>query len=223
MPPDGSRQRAGLLKTSHPEAAPRRDSKTPKASRNSTLRDSTSRDAVGTSLLCRAPGRRISRAVLQKFLEEIARRILRGRSVLCLLTGDDELRRLNRQFRGLDYATDVLSFPAGVDDLSNVIEACGEIAISLDRAAAQAAEHGHRLADEIRILMLHGVLHLSGMDHETDSGEMAEAEIRWRRRLDLPIGLIERSGQAGSRGIRKSRGLRHRGLPNRDLPSGTRA
>jgi probable rRNA maturation factor len=105
--------------------------------------------------------------------------------VTCLITDDRELRRLNRKFRGKNYATDVLSFPS--------LEAgAGEIAISLDRAAEQAAEHGHSLTDEIRILMLHGVLHLTGMDHETDTGEMARAEKRWRKRLGLPSGLIER-------------------------------
>jgi probable rRNA maturation factor len=149
----------------------------------------------------RDPRRLVRRAELRDFLEEIARRILRGRSVVCLLTGDDDLRRLNRQFRGLNYATDVLSFPP------DTASTAGEIAISLDRASAQAAEHGHSLADEIRILMLHGVLHLAGMDHESDSGEMAEAEIRWRRRLGLPTGLIERANQPRP-GAGASRGTR---------------
>jgi probable rRNA maturation factor len=168
--------------------------------------------SIRTSLLLRDPGRRVSRAELREFLEELARRILRGRGVVCLLTGDDELRRLNLRFRGLDYATDVLSFPS---DSGN---APGEIAISLDRASAQAAGYGHSLLDEIRILMLHGVLHLAGMDHETDTGAMAEAEIRWRRRLDLPTGLIERAAGPRSQvtpnqatpslGARRNRGTR---------------
>lgn len=113
----------------------------------------------------------------------MVKRVARGREIACLITGDEELRRLNRQFRGADYPTDVLSFPS---------EAGGEIAISLDRAAAQAAEHGHSMDEEIRILMLHGTLHLTGMDHETDAGEMARAEARWRKRLGLPCGLLER-------------------------------
>ena len=91
------------------------------------------------------------------------------------------MRRLNRQFRGKNYATDVLSFPPD------------EMAISLDRAAAQAKELGHSLDAELRILMLHGALHLCGMDHENDSGEMRRAETRWRKRLGLPAGLIERA------------------------------
>jgi probable rRNA maturation factor len=106
--------------------------------------------------------------------------------VTCLISDDTHLRELNRKFRRKDYATDVLSFPSADG-------AAGELAISLDRAAQQAAECGHSVEDELRILMLHGVLHLAGMDHETDSGEMARAETRWRKRLGLPPGLVERS------------------------------
>ena len=131
-------------------------------------------------LLFRHNARNLRRRELAGFL----RRIARGRSVTCLLTGDRELRRLNRRFLGRNYAADVLSFPGGNG---------GEIAISLDRAAAQAKERGHGIAEEVRILMLHGVLHLSGYDHESDSGEMARAERRWRKRLGLPLGLIERT------------------------------
>ncbi len=100
----------------------------------------------------------------------------------CLITTDAELRRLNSRFLGRDYPTDVLSFPES-----------GDLAISLPRAAAQAREFGHRVEDEIRILMLHGALHLLGMDHETDGGRMARAEARWRSRLRLPTGLIARA------------------------------
>lgn len=129
--------------------------------------------------------RRLPRTRLRASFGEIVRRVARGRRITCLITHDRELRRWNRQFLGKNYATDVLSFPS---------DGGGEIAISVDRAAAQASEYGHKLADEIRILMLHGVLHLTGMDHETDSGEMARAEMRWRRKLGLPAGLIERTG-----------------------------
>ncbi len=111
------------------------------------------------------------RTELRGFLAELTRRVARGRAITCLITDDAEVRRLNRQFRGKDHATDVLSFPLGEAN-----GMAGDIAISLDRARAQAAEHGHSLDDELRILMLHGALHLAGMDHETDSGEMARAE-----------------------------------------------
>ena len=132
--------------------------------------------------------RRVRREELRQFLSEITRRVARGRTIACLIADDAEIRQLNRQFRGKNYATDVLSFPAAQPN-----GLAGDIAISIDRARVQAAEHGHSVADELRILMLHGALHLSGMDHETDSGEMAEAEFRWRKRLGLPGGLIERT------------------------------
>ncbi len=138
--------------------------------------------------------RHSSRGLRRAELADFLRRLARGREITCLLTDDRELRRLNRQFLSKNYATDVLSFPN---------DNGGEIAISLDRAAAQAREHGHSLGEEVRILMLHGVLHLTGYDHETDSGEMARAERRWRKKLGLPVGLIERAtpptGGAGHR------------------------
>ena len=137
-------------------------------------------------LLFRHPSRSLRRREMREFFADVTRRVARGRAITCLITDDRELRRLNRRFRGMNHATDVLSFPSPEPD-------AGEIAISLNRAAAQAAEHGHSIADEVRILMLHGVLHLKGMDHETDGGEMARVERRWRKRLGLPCGLIERT------------------------------
>jgi probable rRNA maturation factor len=135
-------------------------------------------------LLFRASlSRRLQKGALREFFAAMVKRVARGREITCLITDDEELRRLNRQFRGADYPTDVLSFPC---------DAGGEIAISLNRAATQAAEHGHSIDAEVRILMLHGALHLTGLDHETDAGEMARAETRWRKRLGLPCGLIER-------------------------------
>jgi len=132
-------------------------------------------------LLFRHPSRRVRRIPLRDFLVDIVNRLAGDQTVTCLVTTDAELRRLNRQFRGKNYATDVLSFPPD------------EMAISLDRAAAQAKELGHSLDAELRILMLHGLLHLRGMDHENDSGEMRRAEMRWRKRLGVPAGLIERA------------------------------
>lgn len=132
-------------------------------------------------LLFRHRSRRVRRKPLAEFLAALEKRVARGRAVTCLITTDAELRRLNRQFRGRNYAADVLSFPPD------------EMAISFDRAAAQAKELGHSVDEELRILMLHGMLHLCGMDHETDSGQMRRAEVRWRKRLGLPSGLIERA------------------------------
>jgi probable rRNA maturation factor len=134
-----------------------------------------------TSVLFRHPSPRIRRAELRRFLKQLAPEILPGQGVTCLIASDEDLSALNRKFRGKKYAADVLSFSP--DD----------IAISFDRAAAQAAELGHEVEIELRILMLHGLLHLAGMDHHTDKGAMARAEVRWRKQLGLPAGLIERT------------------------------
>lgn len=126
---------------------------------------------------------------LRRFAERLEREVTGGRPFCCLLTDDRELRRLNRRFRARDYPTDVLSFPAGGSSL-------GEIAISVDRAREQAAQFGHALEEEIGILMLHGLLHLLGMDHERDGGRMRRAETRWRKTLGLPTALIDRTSGA---------------------------
>ena len=162
-------------------------------------------------LFLRAPSG-LRRTPIREFASVLRERVAKGREFLCLIADDRELRRLNRQFRGADYATDVLSFPGEG-------AAAGEMAISVERAAAQAREYGHSRLDEIRILMLHGALHLLGMDHETDGGAMARAEARWRARLDLPVGLIARvelaggaaksgAAKSGARGTRADRGVR---------------
>ncbi|HEY6342850.1 MAG TPA: rRNA maturation RNase YbeY [Bryobacteraceae bacterium] len=139
-----------------------------------------------TPILFRHPWRTIRRRALGEFWSDVARRVGKGRAGACVIASDREMRALNRRFRAKNYAPDVLSFPA-------VHGAAGEIAISFDRARSQALARGHSVEDELRILMLHGVLHLAGMDHETDSGEMARAEARWRKKLSLPRGLVERS------------------------------
>lgn len=117
---------------------------------------------------------------------------LRGQ-VNVLLTTDGEMRRLNRSFRGIDRTTDVLSFPAAVSPVA-VEQIAGDLAISVPTARRQAVEQGHSLSTEIKILILHGLLHLAGYDHETDSGQMAGKEKLLRARLKLPQGLIERAG-----------------------------
>jgi probable rRNA maturation factor len=131
----------------------------------------------------------LSRAGLSRFLRTAQAAVGLDGEVEVLLAGDRTLRRLNREYRGKDKATDVLSFPA-LEELAG--EHGGDLAISLDTAKRQAAEHGHTLRDEVRVLLLHGLLHLSGMDHETDRGEMAEREGVLRTKLRLPNGLIAR-------------------------------
>lgn len=102
-------------------------------------------------------------------------------SATIAFVSDKRIRELNRQFRGLDKATDVLSFPADGPDESNL----GDIAVSTETAATQAKENGLSFDDEIAQLILHGLLHLSGYDHETDNGEMNRLELRLRRNLGI--------------------------------------
>ncbi len=103
------------------------------------------------------------------------------------ITSNAEMRELNRRFRRKNKSTDVLSFPADTPGLA------GDIAISAEIAADNATRLGHSLETELKILILHGLLHLAGYDHETDKGEMATQESRLRERLNLPGGLIERT------------------------------
>ncbi len=111
-----------------------------------------------------------------------------------LLTGDKRLRALNLQFRGKDKSTDVLSFPA-LPEAANGGQG-GDLAISLETALAQAAAYGHTLQMEVKILILHGLLHLAGYDHESDQGQMRRRETRLRKQFALPAGLVERSQRA---------------------------
>lgn len=114
-----------------------------------------------------------------------------------LLTSDDTIRKLNRQYRRKDKPTDVLSFPAA--EIAN--GAAGDLMISLETALRQAEERGHPLEMEIKVLLLHGLLHLAGYDHERDDGTMHRKEAGLRRKLGLAAGLIERvhRGRATSR------------------------
>jgi probable rRNA maturation factor len=141
----------------------------------------------GSIVSFRRAGRGVPRAAIRQFAGRVVAEVMEGRRFDCLLTDDRELRRLNREFLGHDYPTDVLSFPSGSNH-----GFAGEIAISVNRAADQANEFGHDLEQEIEILMLHGALHLLGMDHEKDRGAMARAEREWRKHFQLPASLIER-------------------------------
>jgi len=107
-----------------------------------------------------------------------------------LVTSNAELKSLNRRFRGKDKPTDVLSFPAEPDPRKQF---AGEIAISAEIAAQNARPLGHSPAEEVKILVLHGVLHLRGYDHECDNGQMARREKQLRAKLHLPLGLSERA------------------------------
>jgi probable rRNA maturation factor len=114
---------------------------------------------------------------------------LRGQ-VNVLVTSSRELRALNRRFRRKDKPTDVLSFPALAERMA------GDIAISAEIASGSARSYGHTPAEELKILVLHGVLHLAGYDHESDNGRMSRKENRLRRELGLPSALIARTTSA---------------------------
>jgi probable rRNA maturation factor len=129
-----------------------------------------------------------------------ARRVARLPGMVnVLVTSSAEMKSLNRRFRGKDKPTDVLSFPAEPDLKKQF---AGEIAISAEIATQNARALGHTPAEEIKILILHGLLHLRGYDHECDNGTMARREKQLRAQLRLPLGLIERT-LAGRRRSKK--------------------
>lgn len=138
----------------------------------------------------------LSKLALERFVAR-ARQVagLKG-MVDILVTSSSEMKSLNRRFRGKDKATDVLSFPAAGNDWKQAYvrnQLAGEIAISAEIAVQNARELGHTTCEEVKILVLHGLLHLRGYDHERDHGRMARRENQLRVRLGLPSGLIERS------------------------------
>ena len=100
-------------------------------------------------------------------------------SATIAFVSDKRIRELNRQFRGIDKATDVLSFPA--EEELNL----GDVAVSVETATVQDKENGLLFEDELAQLILHGLLHLCGYDHETDNGEMNRVELRMRRKLGI--------------------------------------
>jgi len=119
--------------------------------------------------------------------------------VTVLLTTDAAIQRLNRQFRGKNKATDVLSFPASGVGAEGI---AGDLAISVTTALRQGEEQEHSLLTEIKVLILHGLLHLAGYDHEADAGKMARRERLVRAKLGLPQGLIERTGKIGQAALK---------------------
>src|SRR6185436_2678250 len=131
--------------------------------------------------------RKINAKQRREFGEEALRVIGEGRrNVTIVFVADAAIRKLNQQFRGKDYATDVLSFPTEAEVFEAEEKAnLGEVVISVQRAAVQAKENGLSYANEIEQLILHGLLHLCGYDHETDQGEMNRLELKLRRKLGV--------------------------------------
>jgi probable rRNA maturation factor len=152
-------------------------------------------DSKATARDVRLPSAR----TLSRFLAAAQKAVRLKGQVTVLLTTDAAIRKLNRQFRGKNKATDVLSFPASGVGAEGV---AGDLAISVTTALGQAAEQGHSLSAEIKVLVLHGLLHLAGYDHEADDGKMARRERLLRAKLKLPQGLIERAVEKHSAGAK---------------------
>jgi len=145
----------------------------------------------------------VSAQALARFAQRARRAAGLQGKVNLVLASSREVRALNRRFRGKDKATDVLSFPP-VPALTR--DFAGDIVISSDLASTNARRYHHAPAQEVKVLVLHGVLHLAGYDHERDAGRMARREERLRRELGLSDGLIRRaSAAAGSRASSRAR------------------
>ncbi len=176
LEPDSPRGRRPVHGASSAGRAPRSHS----ATRKAAAKPSGPRKDIGIP----------SARTLAGFLSKAQQAVRLKGQVTVLLTTDAAIAKLNHQFRGKNKATDVLSFPAqglGAEGIA------GDIAISVTTAMGQAEEQGHSLWMEIKVLILHGLLHLAGYDHETDDGKMARRERLLRGRLGLPQGLIERA------------------------------
>jgi probable rRNA maturation factor len=157
----------------------------------------------------------LTESALERFVARARKAVGLKGGVDVLVTSNVEMKRLNREFRRKDKATDVLSFPAEPDSAL-----AGEIALSAEIAARNARALGHSPAEEVKILVLHGVLHLRGYDHEEDDGQMARLEKKLRASLRLPCGLIERA--AASRRLPKTHklvGVRQKENNRRSLSS----
>jgi probable rRNA maturation factor len=133
-------------------------------------------------------GRRAADPGLRRWVARVAPARVRGSLVVVLVT-DRQMRRLNRRFAGIDRATDVLTFPTTVRQSDEL----GDVVIAVGVAERQARRAGHSVRTELRILALHGLLHVLGYDHHADRGTMARLERRLRRKGGLREGLIERA------------------------------
>ncbi len=129
---------------------------------------------------------RFNELELREFVQRLGRELAGGQEFAVVIGADASLRRANRQFRGKSASTDVLSFPDQEDGR------LGDILVSAGRAEQWAHRYRHRVEDEIKVLVLHGLLHLLGYDHESDNGRMRQAEHRWRKKYGLEPGVIER-------------------------------
>jgi probable rRNA maturation factor len=138
----------------------------------------------------------VSAAEIQRFARQAQKLAKVSGEVDVLVSGNTRLRELNRRFRRKNKPTDVLSFPR---------PSGGDIAISAQIARENARRYGHGTAEELKVLVLHGMLHLAGYDHESDNGRMARAEARLRLHLRLPASLLDRAHSPAPAATRSNR------------------
>lgn len=162
-----------------------------------------------------ASTRNVNAVQLQRFARRAQKLAEVRGEVDILISTNKRLRDLNRRFRHKDKPTDVLSFPR---------PSGGDIAISAQIALDNAQRYGHSFANELKILVLHGMLHLAGYDHESDNGRMARAESRLRSQLKLPASLIDRTHSSGEPTQAKPTAARSaKAAKNHHRPSATKA
>lgn len=130
---------------------------------------------------------KINRGIFKAFAETLIEEIpeTKNKNFTVAFISDKKMRELNKEFRGKDKTTDVLSFPFEADEFFYEDNNLGDIVISAEQAQKQAAENNLDFETEIKQLILHGVLHLCGYDHETDSGEMNARELELRGKLQI--------------------------------------
>ncbi|MGC1371205.1 MAG: rRNA maturation RNase YbeY [Candidatus Sulfotelmatobacter sp.] len=157
----------------------------------------------------------LSASTIERFVLRVRKLIRMREMVNVLVTSSSQVRSLNRRFRGSDKPTDVLSFPALRVQNSLAKPVAGDVILSADIARDNAKRLGHPLENEVKILVLHGILHLAGFDHERDGGEMARKESRLRRQLKLEPALIERTEESSDSSMRKRAGQSRRGAKRR--------
>lgn len=126
--------------------------------------------------------------VNEKLLNDIAKTFT-NKEIELLITTEDEIKKINKQHRNIDKATDVLSFPYEEMPMCPL----GSIVISSCHVIDKAKELHHSPSDELTLLFIHGLLHLLGFDHEIDNGEMREEETKLIKKFDLPTSLIIRT------------------------------
>ena len=130
---------------------------------------------------------KLDRRVFQEFAENALQQIeeTENKSPTIAFVSDRKMRALNKEFRGKNKTTDVLSFPFEPDEFDAQTDFLGDIVISTEQAQRQAAENNLTIETEIKQLILHGILHLCGYDHETDTGEMNRRELELREHLGI--------------------------------------